>query len=94
MELHFISKGMYCLTNYFRHYNIFNLIIYLQYWRRLSKLQRLIVFSLSSLVLISLLLWFIGITSKHLEEALSEINSLKLPQLTSLIQDSVCLIFK
>jgi len=75
------------------HYlcDMLNLIIFLQCWRQLSKLQKLIFYLLTSVILISLLLWFIG-TSRNLEE-LSETNSLKLPQPTIWPQDNiVCLI--
>lgn len=65
----------------------FNLIIFLQCWRQLSKLQKLILYLLASVILISLLLWFIG-TSKNFEE-LSETNSLKLPQPTIWPQDNI-----
>lgn len=81
-------------TIYFDHHylcGMLNLIILLQYWRQLSKLQKLIFYLLTSIILISLLLWLIG-TSRNLEE-LSETNSLKLPQPTIWPQDiSVCLI--
>jgi len=75
------------------HYlcKMLNLIIFLQCWRQLSKLQKLIFYLLTSIIIISLLLWFIG-TSRNLEE-LSETNSLKLPQPTIWPQDNiVCLI--
>ncbi|KAE9535087.1 hypothetical protein AGLY_008379 [Aphis glycines] len=53
---------------------------YRRFWRQLSKLQKLILYLLASVILISLLLWFIGST-KNLEE-LSETNAIKLPQAT------------
>jgi len=77
----------------YNHYTCktFNLITFLQCWRQLSKLQKLILYLLTSIILISLLFWFIG-TSKNFEE-LSETNSLKLPQPTIWPQDNiVCLI--
>ncbi|XP_022161998.1 endoplasmic reticulum mannosyl-oligosaccharide 1,2-alpha-mannosidase [Myzus persicae] len=60
---------------------------YRRCWRQLSKLQKLILYLLASVILISLLLWFIG-TSKNFEE-LSETNSLKLPQPTIWPQDNI-----
>jgi len=77
----------------YHHYlcKMLNLTIVLQCWRQLSKLQKLIFYLLTSIILISLLLWLIG-NSRNLEE-LSETNSLKLPQPTIWPQDiSVCLI--
>ena len=83
-----VSTTIYLVHHYL--YKMINLIIFLQCWRQLSKLQKLILYLLASIILISLLLWFIG-TSKNLEE-LSETNSLKLPQPTIWPQDIVCLI--
>jgi len=83
-------RNKICLYNNYIS-KTFNLIIFLQCWRQLSKLQKLILYLLTSIILISLLLWFIG-SSKNLEE-LSETNSLKLPQPTIWPQDNiVCLI--
>lgn len=61
--------------------------ILLQCWRQLSKLQKLILYLLTSIILILLLIWFIG-TTKNLE-ILSEINSLELTQQTISPQDII-----
>lgn len=79
-------------------YDTINILIYVilhdiicpQFWRQLSKLQKLILYLLTSIVIISLLLWFIK-NSKNLEE-LSETNSVKLPQPTVWPQDIVSVI--
>lgn len=59
----------------------------LQCWRQLSKLQKLILYLLTSVVLISLYLWYIG-TNRYLED-ISETNSIKLPQQTVWPQDII-----